>query len=190
MSEPMLRGYLLERATKFIDHHFPADKAASIKAGFPEPLASALAQLKPAQWYPRDHCIALHRAIAGGVDRPDATYETLVALGEFMATEATNTYLRLLLRLMTPPLFCKNVPKFWQRDHSSGEFEVQSVDANAKRIEMRLSNVGGFDHVGPCAAGFLRFGMKSVGADARFEQVGWTMSNPGPAEIRYHITWT
>ena len=188
MAEPMLRGYLLERANNFIDAHFPAPEAARIKEGFPVSLRDALSSLKPAQWYPREHCIAMHRAIAEGAGRENA-YETLVSLGEFMATEATNTYLRLLLRLMTPPLFCKNVPKFWQRDHSAGEFSLEKVDSDAKRIEMRLHDVAGFDHVGPGSVGFLRFGRRAVGAQAQFEQIGWSLDNPGPAEIRYRVTW-
>jgi hypothetical protein len=185
----MLRGYLLQRATNYIEHHFSPQQVATIKAGYPESLRSALAQMKPAEWYPREHCIVLHRAIADTAGPADA-YEALVGLGEFMATEATNTYLQLVMRLITPSLFCKKVPKFWQRDHSAGEFAVESADGDAKRIEMRLSGVEKFDHVGASAVGFLRFGMKAVGATAQIEQIGWSVQNPAPAEIQYKVTWS
>jgi hypothetical protein len=185
----MLRGYLLERANNFIEAHFSGSDAQKIRTGFPDSLKRDLAQLKAAQWYPRGHCIAMHRGIADVVG-PEKVYDTLVSLGEFMGTEATNTYLRLLLRLMTPPLFCKNVPKFWQRDHSGGEFLLEKADSDAKVIEMRLRDVLGFDHVGPVSVGFLRFGMRAVGAQAQVEQMGWSLENPGPNEIRYRVTWT
>jgi hypothetical protein len=55
---------------------------------------------------------------------------------------------------------------------------------------MRLRDVSGFDHVGPVSVGFLRFGMRAVGAQAQFEQMGWSLENPGPNEIRYRVTWT
>jgi hypothetical protein len=161
-----------------------------MKAALPEPLKAALRDLKPADWYPREHCVALHRSIASATKEPDAAYEALVSCGEFMAAEATNTYLQLVMRLITPSLFCKKVPKFWARDHSAGEFSVESADSDGKRIQARLSNVEGFDHVGASAVGFLRFGMKAVGATATIRQTGWSLQNPAPAEIRYEITWT
>ena len=190
MTEPMLRGYLLQRATGFIDQYFSPEQSAKIRAGFPEPLRAVLADIKPAAWYPREHCVTLHDAIASASNGPDAAYESLVACGEFMATEATNTYLRLVMRLMTPGLFCKKVPSFWQRDHSLGEFLVDNVDNEAKQIDMRLRNVAGFNHVGASCVGFLRFGMKAVGANAKFQQTGWSLANPAPAEIKYQVTWT
>ena len=189
MSAPMLRGYTLQRASKFIDQYFSEAEASKIKAGFPASLRATLQDLKPVEWYPREHCIVLHRAIADAAG-PAGAYEALVSVGEFMATEATNTFLQLALRLLNPVLFCRKVPTFWQRDHSAGEFNVVNVDSDAKRIEMRLSKVEHFDHVGAAAAGFLRFGMKAVGAQAKIEQVGWSLETPGPAEIQYTLTWS
>src|SRR5690606_9954882 len=122
-------------------------QAAKMKAELPEPLRKLLPVISPAEWYPREHCVSLHRAIAGAGATAEAAYEGLVACGEYMATEATNTYLRLVMRLLTPALFCKKVPKFWQRDHSEGEFTVENVDVDARRIDMRLRGVAGFDHV-------------------------------------------
>jgi hypothetical protein len=189
MSAPMLRGYMLQRAVKFIEHHFPEAQVSKIKAGFPDSLRTTLQELKPVEWYPREHCIVLHRAIAEAAG-PAAAYESLVSLGEFMATEATNTFLQLAMRLLNPVLFCKKVPTFWQRDHSVGEFVLVGVDNDAKRINMRLSKVEHFDHVGAAAVGFLRFGMKAVGAQAKIEQVGWSLEKPAPEEIHYTVNWS
>ena len=188
MSGPMLRGYMLDRASRFIEQRFPNAQVETIRAGYPESLRRALDNLVPIEWYPREHCIALHRAVVDAAGPADA-YEALVSLGEFMATEATNTFLQLALRLLNPVLFCKKVPKFWQRDHSEGDFNFERVDTDAKRIEMRLTNVAQFDHVGAAAVGFLRFGMKAVGAQATIEQVGWSLETPAPAEVRYTIHW-
>ncbi len=189
MSAPMLRGYMLQRALKFIEQHYPDAEVTKIKASFPPSLRMTLADLKPVEWYPREHCIVLHRAIVDASGPKDA-YESLVSLGEFMATEATNTFLQLALRLLNPALFCKKVPTFWQRDHSAGEFSVVSVDNDAKRISMRLSKVEHFDHVGAASVGFLRFGMKAVGAQATIEQVGWSLEKPAPEEIQYTVQWS
>jgi hypothetical protein len=183
----MLRGYLLQRATSFIEHHFAVEHASRIKADLPGPVQEALRSLKPSEWYPREHCIVLHHAIASAV-KPEGAYEALVACGAFMAAEATSTYLQFVMRLLTPALFCRKVPSFWKRDHSEGEFAVENVQEG--RIDMRLSGVAGFDHVGAVSTGFLRFGMKAVGASAQIEQTGWSLSNPGPAEVHYKITWT
>lgn len=191
MSEGQIRGYSVAQQAAFIDQHFDADTAARIKASLPDEVRDAIAGFQPAEWYPRSYSVAILTAIASAeADSDEACYRRLVDCGKFISSEATNTFLRLLLKILTPTMFAKKVPTFWDRDMRGGHFEVDLSGAKDKRIGMKLVDVEGFAHIGAVSAGFIEFGMEAVGeAGVKIAQSGWSLAQPGPAEVGYEVTW-
>ncbi|MBZ0232589.1 MAG: hypothetical protein K8M05_09695 [Deltaproteobacteria bacterium] len=190
MSTAQIRGYSLRQTARYLESKFDSETRKRVLDAMPATSRTMLASFESGEWYPRDHSAALFRAIAaarGG----DAAYDDLVACGEFIASEATNTFLRLLMRIMTPTLFAKKVPEFWKRDQRGGAFEVDVSDADKGRIGMSLVDVAGYDHIGIVSIGWIQFGMAALGKKGvKIEQEGWSLANPGPREVRYQVTWS
>ncbi|HUQ02097.1 MAG TPA: hypothetical protein VM261_06340 [Kofleriaceae bacterium] len=190
MSTAQIRGYSLRQTARYLDHKFDPDTKKRLIETMPHGSRSMLSSFDAAEWYPRDHSTALFRAIAtarGG----DAAFDDLVGCGEFIASEATNTFLRLLMRIMTPTLFAKKIPEFWKRDQRGGAFEVDVSEADKGRIGMKLVDVEGYDHIGIVSIGWIQFGMSALGKKGvKIEQDGWSPANPGPSEIRYQVSWS
>lgn len=190
MSTAQIRGYSLRQTARYLETKFDPDTRRRMLDAMPAGSRTMLNSFESAEWYPRDHSTALFRAIAsarGG----DAAYDDLVGCGEFIASEATNTFLRLLMRIMTPTLFAKKIPEFWKRDQRGGAFEVDVSVADRGRIGMNLVDVGGYDHIGIVSIGWIQFGMAALGKKGvTIKQEGWSLSSPGPREIRYEVTWS
>jgi len=192
MTIPMVRGYVLVQSLSFIESsYFDAQARRRIMDAVPSEVMKALPDLKPHQWYPRDTLIALQRAVAGSKDTEREIYDVLVAYGVHVCQEATNTFLRILLRLLTPGLFAKKIPDFWRRDHQgSGQFEVDVQRANEGIIKLRLVGAGGFDHIAIPSIGFVTHVLKGMGkSDVRMTQKGWSLATPAPNEVDYEILW-
>lgn len=185
-----IRGYSLRQTARYLETKFDADARERALATLPAETRTALATFDAGGWYPRIHSAALFRAIAaarGG----DHTYRDLVGCGEFIAGEATNTFLRLLMKVMTPTLFAKKVPDFWTRDQRGGHFEVDVERAGAGAIDMALVDVEGYDHIGVVSIGWIQFGMAALGKrDVRVTQDGWSAAAPGPRRIGYQVRWS
>lgn len=193
MTTPTLRGYTVKQTVDFIKSgYFEPDVSRRIMDGLPPEIVLALPSLKPAEWYPREYLMAMLKGIAAVKSHDVGSYQDLVAYGNYVATEATNTFLKLLLKMLTPTLFAKKVPEFWQRDHrGSGHFEVDVQRANEGIIAMRLVGIGGFDHIGVAAIGFISCGLKTMGKkDVQVKQSGWSMATPSPDEVNYEVTWS
>lgn len=185
-----IRGYSLRQAARYLEHKFDPDARKRAIESMPSSSRSMLSSFDAAEWYPRDHSAALFRAIASARGGEEA-YNDLVGCGEFIASEATNTFLRLLMRIMTPTLFAKKVPEFWKRDQRGGHFEVDVAQADNGRIGMKLADVEGYDHIGIVSIGWIKFGMSALGKkDVKIDQTGWSMATPGPREISYEVTWS
>ena len=192
MTTPMLRGYILKQTVSFIesDYFQPQARQTILESLTPE-VANALPAIKPAEWYTRDYLMDMLRGIARIKNTDDGVYEDLVAYGTYVSTEATNTFLKLMLKMLTPTLFAKKIPDVWQRDHrNSGTFEVDVQHANEGLIKLRLVGAGGFEHVGITSIGFISSAMKIMGKkDIRMTQKGWSLATPGPDRIDYELRW-
>lgn len=190
MSSPQIRGYSLRQTARYLDTKFDPEVRKRVVDAMPSSSRSMLTSFDAGEWYPRDHSSALFRAIAaarGG----EAAFDDLVGCGEFIASEATNTFLRLLMRIMTPTLFAKKIPEFWKRDQRGGAFEVDVSAADQGKIGMKLVDVAGYDHIGIVSIGWIRFGMGALGKKGvQIQQDGWSLANPGPREVRYEVTWS
>ena len=189
MSESMIRGYSLRRTAAFIDVHFDPDTAARVKRDIRDSLELA-ATVKPAEWYPRRHSAAMFRAIATAKQDPTDIYRDLVACGTYICAEATNTFFRVLLKIMTPALFAKKLPSFWNRDHQGGGYEYDISDVDNKVLALRLVNVADYDHIAPVAVGFCEFVLSTMGKrGVRIVESNWSIDAPAPADVDFRVTW-
>jgi len=190
-TKPMIRGYSLQQTAKYLDTQFEPSVHRRVCTDLPETVRSAMGSFQPGEWYPREYSSALFRAIAQAKNNEQDSYQDLVRCGEFIATEATNTFLKLLMRIMSPTLFAKKVPEFWKRDQRGGYFESDVSGADHALIKMRLADVEGYDHIGIVSIGWIQFGMVALGKkNVKIAQKGWSFTRPGPREIEYEVTWS
>lgn len=187
----MIRGYSVKQQFNFLQTQYEPEVSGRLLQTIPVEILTGLNDPKPADWYPRSYSVAILRAIAShhGADE-QAAYADLVRCGTFIATEATNTFLRLLMKVLTPALFAKKIPEFWKRDQTGGHFEVDTSGAKHGTFELRLCDVEGFDHIGVVSLGWILFGLSAMGkTDVVVNQTGWKLTNPGPTQIHYQVRW-
>jgi hypothetical protein len=192
MTTPMLRGYTVKQTAAFVESdYFDPQIRRRIMEQLPQQVKTALPAIKPAEWYPREYVMAMLKGIADVKKDDVGSYNDLVAYGCFVATEATNTFLKLMMKILTPTLWAKKIPELWLRDHQgSGHIEVDVSQADRGRIGMRLVGADGFDHIGAAAIGFFVFGLSALGKQGvQVTQTGWSMATPAPHEVKYEATW-
>ena len=149
-----------------------------------------LPRLKRVDWYPRAQWIELLRAVVSIHHDPVQSYEDLVSCGRYIAEDATNTFLRLLMKMLTPGLFARKFPEFWRRDNQGGRIEVDAARINENRVVMYIKDVEGFDHIGPVGAGYISFAMGAItGKPIQIALESWSLDRPGPPEVRYEVSW-
>lgn len=189
MSERMTRGYAIKQIQDYIERTYDPEMRSRIYSTIPAELRDALPTMTPTAWYPWDFSSAMWSAVASTGTDEKSMYTELVKCGESIAMEATNTFLRFLMKILTPALFAKKIADFWRRDNKGGEFSADVSAADQGRICMSLSGVKGYNHVGVASVGWITFGMKAVGKEPSVVQTGWTRENPGPDQIDYVVTF-
>lgn len=151
----------------------------------------AIAANKAAAWSPIIALTEVTRAIASIAKGDEAkARELLIKCGGFMALEATNTFLRILMKMMvTPELFAKKVPDLWKRDFNRGRLVVDEVGEN--KVVFRAFDMNGFEHAPCTAAGFVTFGLKTIGKAVDQTSVdGWSLSKPCADGASFQVSWS
>lgn len=136
---------------------------------------------------PASHCSEIYRAIAELNGTEDAARDMLIACGKATAFEASNTFLRLIMKVLTPGLFAKKLPDFWKRECTIGAIQAEVME---DRIRNRYIDIGGFDFLAPVAAGFVAFALESMGKTITETNIqGWSLADPGPESFTFEIVW-
>jgi len=191
MEEPVVRGYIVQQMVDFIQKYYDEETRKQIYAPMSSDTRAQLAALESAVWYPRDHVVTLLRGIVAVKNDEVESYNDLLEVGRFVAVEATNTFLKLLLRMLTPALFFKKQPSFWARDtRGCGRYEVDLSRIDANEVRMKLIGAQGYDHVCITGLGFLESALTSMGKKGlRIKQSGWSLATPSPPEVNFEIAW-
>jgi hypothetical protein len=190
MTDQVVRGYLILGCMDYIDS-FEERQRQQMYASLSSDVSSDRASYNKMLWYPLKTISELYSAIASVHSDEQKAYEALRNCGRFTAEAATNTFLKLLMKVMTPAVFAKKAPDLWARDNRYGRMVTDMSKLEDRRIMVGLRGVAGYNHAGPVAAGFGMFALQTVGAknvDVRVN--GWSLADPSPAEVNIDMTWS
>lgn len=190
MSERTSRGYMVQSTISFIDKTYDPEARAKINAFVPERVRQAFANLNKVGWYPVEDVAELYRAIALYHRETDGNeLKALENVGRSIAETATNTFLKLILRVLTPGLFASKMGDFWQRDNRCGTLQCIKYEPGENRMIVTLTGVKGYDFIGPVAPGFILFAFKALGFKDGRVSFPWDPANPGPDAFEYDFRW-
>ena len=188
MADMQMRGYVLLSGADYLRKTVGEQKAAGVLDRLSPPVRESLRTAKEATWCPVGHIGELYTAIAGLSNGDEARAQAdLIACGKYTAREASNTFLRLFMKMLTPNLFAKKLPDIWSRDCTGGKILVEVRD---DRIKNRLLEMEGFDHVAPTAAGYVTFALETMGKSVTKTEVhGWSLTKPCQPDCWFEVHW-
>lgn len=189
MSESKARGYILSTTVAYLQEQAGEEKARQVIGTLSPTLQDAISRVAPAGWYPIALLSELNRALVGALAPNDeaAAREMLLNCGRFMGREATNTFLKLLMRMLTPNLFAKKLPDVWKRDFTAGRLEI---DVTEGRLVCRIFDASGHDHIGPISAGYIEFALKAMGKTIESTILHkWSLAEPNVDGVCIEYMW-
>lgn len=188
MTDIQVRGYALSAAVKYMQEVGGANGEHALQT-LPEASRKAIASLSPAQWYPVSVLADLHRATVASMANNDEeeAKKVLTACGRFMAREATNTFLRLLMRMLTPTMLAAKFPDLWRRDFSGGRADIQ---VDERKMVCRYFDLPGFVHQGVVGCGFVSFTLEAMGKSIeKTTFLDWSLDQPNVDGTGFELIW-
>jgi len=167
------------------------DGAAEVEARIPADVRARLNEVTDVGWYPRSYTVAIYRAIAEhtrakGADVRKAIFD----MGHGVAQRALETFLKLVIKVMTPEVFVRKIPDVWLRDHRGGYLKTDTSDVANNHVVFNLKDIAGYEYIGGSLPGFQTATLTALGCKNLRHECDWTPENPGPAEVTCHFYWT
>ncbi|MEM6731409.1 MAG: hypothetical protein AAF658_07620, partial [Myxococcota bacterium] len=119
MPQNETKGFVIADTYAYIRDRLPEEKDAILAGIRPETLA-VLENPKKDDWYPRSVLAEVINAMVSPLEDPKARVERMEDAGRHAAEQATNTFLRLLFKVLSPKLFCRKFPDFFDKYHRGG----------------------------------------------------------------------
>ena len=191
MTTPLVRGRWVTQASEIIRSLGPDDVARRDPLTRIEELAQHASTFDENGWYPRRIHAELLTALAASSGGEAAARSLLERTGRAIVSYADDPFLRLAMKVMTPPAFVNAVARLWSVEHQTKDaLTVELCDPQRGRAVVRLAHVDGYDHLGPVVTGWMRSLLQELGgARVTATDSGWTLANPAPREVRFELTW-
>jgi hypothetical protein len=187
MNDIQIRGYMVANAGAYLRGAVDGDHA-HVFEGLSAPTKAAVTGAKPAAWYPVESMAEICRGVAALGDGDEAKAQAqLVKCGRFIANEATNTFLRLLMKMLTPAMFAAKLPDFWKRDCTGGKLIVDVTD---QKLSVRLHGIEVWDHVCVTTIGYVGFALEAMGKSIERTTIdGWSLAKPNQDGASFELHW-
>jgi hypothetical protein len=183
--EPMIRGYAVPLAARFVLDD--AELRPRVSPATVDELYQ-LAEAKHDVWVPRRDIIRIWSIVDEACPDAESAYHSLVRGGETVASQAINTFLKLLLRVLSPKQFARKFPDIWSHEHQGGY--VEAILGEGHTMVINIREVEGFMHIGPVAVGFVGTALRALGLkDLKLRDITWTRAKPDSPDVRIEISW-
>jgi hypothetical protein len=146
---------------------------------------------KKSQWAPPKFSSELWTGIAKE-HKGDEAREQLVKAGRYQGAFATNTYLKLLMKMLTMKMFAKKFPDIWARDANFGKVTLGDLaDIDKGKLVIEFKELGTFPYFGPITEGWFAYSFEVMGLKGvKVQLVDWSLQKPDPGELTFQVTWT
>jgi hypothetical protein len=183
-----VRGYMYVTAVDYLRQTLGEQEAKKVISGFTPQARQLLETLKSADWCPVSVFSEVTQALAVAGGGGEKSKDLLVKCGTHMALEASNTFLKLFMKLMSPQLLVKKIPDLWKRDCTGGKLVLEQLDEHSVRFV--TSSMQGFRHAVCTAAGFVAFGVGAIGKQVDTVTIqGWSMDKPSDDGSTFELRW-
>lgn len=192
MEERKIKAYGFNGTLEFVEKHYDDAARKRIIGGLSPGARAFIETSSKAQWAPPEYSSELWSGIVKEHPNPTEAEAQLYKAGRYQGSYATNTYLKLLLKMLTMKMFAKKFPDIWARDANFGRLTVGDLaDLEKGRLTISLKELGKFPYFGPVTQGWFHYSFEVMGLkDVKVELQDWSMQNPDPGELTYQVTWT
>ncbi|AKU97362.1 hypothetical protein AKJ09_04026 [Labilithrix luteola] len=188
MTEFKTRGYGIAAALKYCREGVDPARRPKVIASISPETIRYIESLKSAEWYPTVPMTEMFNAVIAACDGDMKLAEQdLIGCGIFAARDASNTFLRLVMRVLTPTLFAKKLPSLYARDNNKGTVEV---DVTEDRVVAHFKDTLGFDHLAAMSAGWMNFALESMGKQVTsYKITEWAVTRPNVPDFKIEMGW-
>jgi hypothetical protein len=184
MQQRHIRGHLMRGTARYAFNDLVPAARDSVRRSIPE-LASGLDDVKRDEWYPLGRLIELITTIDSTFDDPEQGLAAIKTCGKYIAEEGVSTYLKLVMKVITPKLFVRQFPTLWKRYHDFGDLSVDTSRIDDNRAVLAMPAYVG---VRGLCSGWIEYAFGLFRTRVAIE-ANWPWRAPAPDRLELALHW-
>ena len=187
MDDRQVRGAFTQLAYKFVETHYEPAVRDKIIASMDPAVVASIPKLSDTGWYPLEHFVSICDAIAKNRTL-DQTEDEVRRLGQSIAEAALGTFLKLILKILTPALFANKYDSFWKRYHNFGGMHCDVTEIESNHIILYYPVYPWVHLIGP---GWAETTFKAMGKPnvSTFTDLPRGLREASVKELATHVRW-
>jgi len=155
-----------------------------LKRLLPE-ITRGIEELHKDEWYPLGRLVEVCTTIDQVYGDAERGFAAIKGCGRYIAEEGASTYLKLVLKIVTPRLFVRQFPTLWKRYHDFGELTIDTggLDQNRATIFMPA-----YPCVRGLSTGWIEYAFTLFKTQVRIES-NWPWRAPVPDRLELRLHW-
>lgn len=189
--ERKIKSYGLFGTMQFVEQSYPADVQKQIMSRVPQETLDYIARGTKQLWAPPLYSCYVWEQMVKVAPNEQQAIDMLIKCGLHMGEYATNTYLRLLLKVVNVKILASKFPAIWRKDASFGDLSADATHAKQGRLTLHFDNLSNYPYFGPICQGWFTFSWNAMGLkNVKLDLQDWSLANPDPGELTYQVSWT
>jgi hypothetical protein len=187
-----IKAYSLYGSREFVEKTYDEATKERIFAGLSQEAKDVLASPKKLTVVRPEFASEIWRGIVKVHEgRASEVYDRLRACGRYSGEYATNTYLRLLFKILSVKAFASKLPEIWSRDCSFGKITTDISALKSGKLKLTFTDLNDYPYFGPNCEGWFAFTFETMGLkNVKVELKDWSLKNPDPGKLEYQVTWS
>lgn len=188
MQPAKMRGHAFASTLKYCREVLPLERRKKLFERLSADTLGSIESMQANEWYTIDYLAAMLDAMVAASDGNAATAEQdLVGVGKFIGKEAATTFLRLMMKVLTPSLFAKKLQAIYLRYNSTGTL---TVDVRDDRMVVSFTGTKGFPHLAAIVVGWLSMVFEMMGKElVSYKITNWSLTSPYNDCFDLELVW-
>jgi hypothetical protein len=184
MEQRHVRGHLMRGAARFALNDLAPPAREEVRRSVPD-LSTTLDEIRKDDWYPLGRLIELITTIDRTFPEPERGLAAILTCGKYIAEEGVSTYLKLVMKVITPRLFVRQFPTLWKRYHDFGELSVDVGDIEHNRATLIMPAYPG---VRGLCSGWIEYAFGLFKTRVTID-TNWPWRAPTPERLEMRLAW-
>jgi hypothetical protein len=181
----LVKGYYVQICSRFIEQNYSPEQRAQIAAQLSPDLKRALPTIKIAEWYPLHFAVDQIRGVFNLYKNFEEGEAAMDRLGAYIGEQASTTFLKLLMKILTLNMMIKKWPDFWLKYHNFGRMLAAIEGPN--HIVFHIEP--GYDYMYRLGPAWIRVACEALGMKNIELKTNMPRGDIRIDVIRVDVTW-
>jgi hypothetical protein len=163
MSNVEVRGNCISAVLGYVEQAYDGERQRLVVGSLPPEVVAAMTEAKEKDFYPGSYFSAGLRAVADASSSLEEARREVVNVGNHIAGASIATFMRLIMKMMTPKLLAYKLPDFFAKDFRNTRARLTAELTGSGEMKVSAMDFGELPYVACAAVGWVRTGLEGIG---------------------------